>query len=101
MEEQPKIWALVGPDNIVINVESADESWVAEWRAANPDTPNRYIATDPYEMGYAGIGYEYEESTGMFVPPMPGEPGDWTFNRDTWVWVDASLPVIPREVLEN
>lgn len=94
-------WAFVDSSGVVISVQVASQAWVDAWTVDNTDTPIRLIRTDPSEIGYAGIGYEYEESTGKFLPPLPTDPGDWLFDRDKWTWIDSSVPVVPREVLEN
>ena len=35
---------------------------------------------------YAGIGYGYDTTLDLFIPPMPEEPGNWSFNPSTYQW---------------
>lgn len=83
-------WAKVNGDNIVVNIECASPEWIAEWRVNNPDSPYRYIETSLDDMGHAGVDFTYDEPTGWFIPPVPDLPGEWVFNRDTWMWVNES-----------
>lgn len=85
-------WAKVGTDDIVLTVEVASVEWVNEWRESNPDSLMRWVATDPNSPGYAGIGFSLDEETMRFIPPRPEGPGDWEFDRETWLWVDRDVP---------
>ena len=35
---------------------------------------------------FAGVGYSYNSTLDIFIPPMPEEPGDWEFNPATYQW---------------
>jgi len=40
-----------------------------------------------FRGNYAGIGFTYDETNDVFIPPQPSEDG-WTFTLDTntWLW---------------
>ena len=81
-------WALVSAENIVITVQMASEEWIN----ANPAAPPTAwrMSPDPSSPGYAGIGFTWDEETGWFIPPSPGE--GWRFDRETWHWVLDTPP---------
>jgi hypothetical protein len=38
----------------------------------------------PLRGNYAGIGYTYDSTNDVFVPPQPYP--SWTVNQSTWLW---------------
>ena len=38
----------------------------------------------PFRGNYAGIGYSYDESNDVFIPPKPYD--SWVINETTWTW---------------
>lgn len=83
-------WALVGTDNIVLTVQIAS----LEWIDANPEPPNVWRDAAEGTLGYAGVGFTYDEETGWYIPPEPTGEGDWYFDRDpeVWRWIDRDAP---------
>lgn len=81
---EPRAWAKIDNNGICISVEIATREWVDEWTVSNTGT-DRYVATDPQDKGYAGIGYSFDEETGRFIPTNPF--GDEAyFDREPWEW---------------
>ena len=39
---------------------------------------------NPFRANYAGIGYTYDETNDVFIPPKPYE--SWILNESTWSW---------------
>lgn len=44
----------------------------------------------PLRGNYAGVGYTYDATNDVFVPPQPY--ASWTLNQTTWLW-DAPNPM--------
>ena len=42
--------------------------------------------SDIYRGTYAGVGYSYDSTLDIFIPPMPEEDGDWSFNAISYQW---------------
>ena len=38
----------------------------------------------PFRGNYAGIGYTYDETNDVFIPPKPFD--SWVLNESTWLW---------------
>ena len=38
----------------------------------------------PFRGNYAGIGYTYDETNDVFIPPTPFDR--WVLNESTWLW---------------
>ena len=38
----------------------------------------------PFRGNYAGVGYSYDESNDVFIPPKPFD--SWVLNETTWTW---------------
>lgn len=85
-----EVWAKVGPNNIVVNVELATAEWVNAWQADNPDSPDRYILTEANTIRTASVDWTYDPENGSFYPPKPSY-GDWVWSEEDWNWE----PVIP------
>jgi len=63
-------------NNIVINIEVAAQSFI--------DTlPGTYIKT-PYNGIRAGIGYNWDVTNNVFIPPQPFN--SWILNN-RWQWI--------------
>lgn len=88
-------YAKINDDNIVVEVNSGSEDWVAE-------QSGRWIETEPHVMGnvnlvngntlrknFGQVGYKYDEQLDAFVPPKPWN--GWVLDTDTAQW----LPPVP------
>ena len=89
-------------EGVVASVIVTDDSLIEEEREI--DLAERYggdwLFTDknarhgqpkdgetPIRRGtFAGVGFTYDSTLDIFVPPMPDEPGDWSFNPTTYQW---------------
>lgn len=85
-------YALVGLDNVVVQVDSATADWVAQWVIDNPGSAMRYLPTDIERKDYASIGFTWDETLERFIPPMPDSPGTWVYDEDEWCWVNLDPP---------
>lgn len=85
-----KTWAVTNQDNLVLRVEVASDEWVDTWRSNNQDSELRYLPTDVESRDYAGIGWTWDATIQRFIPPMPGDPGDWVYDPELWGWVDIN-----------
>jgi len=92
-------YARIDDDNIVVEVNSGSEEWVAE-------QPGRWIETEPYVSGninlvngntlrknFGRIGYTYNEQLDAFVPPQTWN--GWVLDPETAQW--QSPTPIPNE----
>lgn len=85
-------WAKISSDNIVINIESADQEWIDNYNAGRSPEDPRYVDahTDEINKG-AGIGFTFDVPTTWFIPIPPDDP-DCYFDRELWEWVNPNLP---------
>lgn len=93
-------WAKIDSENVVINVESADQDWVDEYNSQRSASDPRYVDALTDELGKgAGVGFIFDEPTGWFIPIAPDDDPDWYFDRDLWEWVNPNMPE-PDEIGE-
>lgn len=49
---------------------------------------------------YAGIGYTYDETLDVFIPPKPYD--NWTFDEDAWNWTYPNpKPELTQEQIDQ
>jgi len=77
------LYTEIDDSGYVINVIVCEKSIID---SGSLGTSSRWIETfeDGRRGNYAGIGYFYNETLDVFIPPAPG--GVWELNADTYQW---------------
>jgi hypothetical protein len=105
-------WAKLNSDNLVVNVEMADENWIAEFRKENPDSEFVYVKQTSATKEAVLDGY-YDTENKVFVrpkpyfdwvldsnfdwiPPVPKPEGNFEWNQTSKEWVEFFPPTKSR-----
>lgn len=100
-------WAELNDDNYVIRVIAVSNDkpnegydWIMErlggrWVQTSINTlaGEHLLGGTPLRKNFAGVGFKYNESLDMFIPPSPYP--SWILNHNTGQW-DPPVPRPPR-----
>jgi hypothetical protein len=107
-------YAKIDSNNLIVNVERADENWVAEFESQNPDSEFTYIK-ETSATKEATIDGTYDPENKVFIkvkpfsdwvldesfdwiPSVPKPTGNFEWNQQTKEWVEFPVPTKPYPI---